>query len=116
MTCRPIAICAFFALLSALPAYADATRMCLDRSGTTAQQCACATDALAAEVVAEDLTLYDKVGTLYLANKAAGQGMGDAWDAAIARIASEAGMGRIDLMNRMNVVGRAHRDAIKECE
>lgn len=101
---------------TAFAAAADAIDMCLEMNGATEAACICATDELATDFGAEDLVLYDAVGLRYLANKAAGQGMGDAWDAAIADTAAEAGMGRTELLSRMNDVGQAHRDAIGGCE
>lgn len=108
-------ICSALALGSN-EAMADATAMCLERTGTTEAQCACATDALAGEVGADDAALYDSVGTRYIANKAGGQGMADAWDAAIAETAGEAGLGRTALLTRMNAAGTAHRAAMKACK
>lgn len=96
-------------------AAADAMNMCLEMQGATKATCTCASEKLTAEVGAEDAKLYDAVGTRYLANKEAGQSMGDAWDAAIAETAAEAGLGRTALLNRMNTAGKAHRAAIKGC-
>lgn len=106
---------AMLAGLAAGGALADATAMCLEMGGTTEAQCACATEALAGIVGAEDAALYGAVGTRHLANRAAGQGMGDAWDAAIAETAAEAGLGRTALLGRMNDAGKAHRGAVAAC-
>lgn len=108
--------CAMLAALAAQGALADATAMCLDMGGTTEAQCACATEALAGIVGEEEAALYDAVGTRYLANLASGQGMGDAWDAAIAETAADNGLGRTALLTRMNDAGKAHRGAIAACQ
>lgn len=94
---------------------ADAMNMCLEMQGATEATCTCASEKLTAEVGAKDAKLYDAVGTRYLANKEAGQGMGDAWDVAVAETAAEAGLGRTALLSRMNAIGKAHRAAIKGC-
>lgn len=105
------------ALLAVAPlaARADATGMCLDMSATTEAQCACATDALGAEIGADDLALYDTVGTIYRAAKAQGAGMVAAWDGAIAEVAAAQGLGTRALLTRMNAAGKAHRAAIDAC-
>ena len=102
-------------LLIPLAGHADATSMCLQIAGTTESQCDCASEALDAEIGDGEAALYDATGTRYLANRAAGQGMGDAWDAAIAETAAENGMGATELLSRMNDVGKAHRAAIGSC-
>jgi hypothetical protein len=102
-------------LFAAGAASADATAMCLDDDDNSAARCACATEALAAEVGAEDAGFYDMVGTRYLANRKDEQGMAESWDAAIVDTAAEAGIGSIALLTRMNAVGTAHRSAIKAC-
>ena len=104
------------ALLTAAPALADgATDMCLDMSDTDEEQCACADAELAEAIEAEDYDLYTKIGTLYIANMAAGQGMADAWEAGLDLVANEHGLGASDLRGRMNDAGKAHRDAIDAC-
>lgn len=114
MTARPILAATACCALAA-PALADVTAMCLEQPGATEELCACVTEALLAETGEEDAALYEAVGTRYLANKAAGQGMADAWDAAIAETAAEAGLDRIALLTRMNDVGRAHQAAMTAC-
>ncbi|MFX0545266.1 hypothetical protein ACEWPL_006930 [Roseovarius sp. S1116L3] len=113
---RPILISLLLFALYGGAASADGMAMCLDKSGTTQAQCACAESALTQEIGAEEAEVYDRVGTRYLESRAAGQSMGDAWDAAIAANAAEIGTGRIALLIRMNAAGKAHRDAIKACE
>ncbi|MGA9253711.1 MAG: hypothetical protein WBV71_14845 [Roseobacter sp.] len=112
---RSVIFCSALTLWSAGQALADAQAMCLEGDGATEAQCSCATAALAQEVGVDEAGLYDQVGTLYLANKVAGQSMGDAWDAAIAEVAGRARLGRTALLTRMNSAGRIHRDAIKSC-
>ncbi|MBV7378141.1 hypothetical protein [Maritimibacter dapengensis] len=104
------------AALLPVPAFADATSMCLDRPNMTDDVCACATDALALAVSEEDRALYDAIGTLYLPEKAAGTPFADAWDMAVDAVAAENGTTRSALQRKMNPVGRAHRDAIEACE
>ena len=113
---RPSILAAALLALAAAPAAADATAMCLEGNGMTDAQCACATEALADEIGGGDADLYHAVGTRYLENKAAGQSVGDAWDAAIAETAVEAGLGHTALLTRMNAAGKAHRGAMKRCK
>ena len=108
-----------FLLAAALTAFgsgaqADATAMCL-ALGAPEALCTCATEALAAEIAAEDAALYDTIGTRYLANMTAGQGRAEAWDTAIAESAAEAGLGSTALLTRMNAAGSAHRTAMQGC-
>ena len=111
------------AVLAAAPALAqdepDATTLlCLDMKGPPeklAEICPCVTETFQAEVDEEEAALYEAVGARYLAKKSAGQGMVDAWDAAIAETAAEAGLGRTALLSRMNDVGQIHRAAMGSC-
>ncbi|AZQ67639.1 hypothetical protein EF888_11150 [Silicimonas algicola] len=97
-------------------AFADTTGMCLNMAGMTDDRCACATEALAGEVKAEALNLYDAVGTRYLEKLSSGQAMVEAWDGAIAETASERGVDRHSLLETTNDVGKAHRTAILACD
>ncbi|MFX0541650.1 hypothetical protein ACEWPM_007945 [Roseovarius sp. S4756] len=113
---RPTIISLLLFALSSAGASAGGVAMCLEKSGTTEAQCACAEAALIEEIGADDAGIYDRVGTRYLESREAGQSMGDSWDAAIAATAAEIGVGRTALLTRMNVAGKAHRGAIKACE
>lgn len=107
---------AISALLPAL-AHADAaTEMCMTQMKKSEAQCACATEALVQEVGAEEVAIYNRVGALFLDNMEAGQEMAPAWDAAVKVVGGEIGMSYIDLIARMNPVGRANRNAVKACE
>ncbi|WP_425051746.1 hypothetical protein [Psychromarinibacter sp. S121] len=107
---------ALAAMLTGTQVLADgSTDMCLDMSGTDEDQCACAEETLAGTLAAEDYDLYTKIGTLYIANMAAGQEMADAWDAGLELVANEHGLGTSDLRSRMNDAGKAHREAIDAC-
>lgn len=55
----------------------------------------------------DDFALYERIGTLYLANQADGMGMADAWDAA----PSETGAS----LGQTNPLGQAHRAAMQAC-
>ena len=108
---------ALAALISGLAnaAEADTTAMCVDSGGTEAQ-CSCATEALKNTVRPEDAERYNAVATVFVANRADGLGWVVAWEAAIASVATEAGVGPSTMQAEMNPVGSAHRDAMKACE
>ncbi|MAM60687.1 MAG: hypothetical protein CMH11_04285 [Maritimibacter sp.] len=89
--------------------------MCEARPGTSDSQCACATDALRADVGAEALALYDAVADEAASARAGGIRRREAWDEGIVAVATSRGVGITDLLNRMNSVGRAHRVAIDGC-
>ncbi len=112
MTKSPLALAAL--ALTALPALADTTAMCLERNSE--EVCSCATEALATAVSEEDAAHYDAIGTLFITNREAGQGWVDAWDAAVAGVAEQTGMQASALQRAMNPVGKAHQEAIKGCE
>ncbi len=80
--------------------------MCLERASQDI--CACASEALEAEIGAEDYALYDAVGAAYLSFMEQGQSRGDAWMAAL----EEVGGARLD---RTNEIGRAHRAEMDAC-
>ncbi len=113
MTRYPLAFAAL--TFTTLPAIADTTAMCVD-TGKTEEVCTCATEALAEAVSEEDAARYSAIGTLFVANREAGQGWVEAWDAAVAGIAEEAGVRANELQKAMNPVGKAHREAKKGCE
>lgn len=111
---------ALTAALAALLSFAGFARaqdaveaMCLDRDPP--EVCACASAALKEEVGEEDYRVYERVGEGYLERRAAGEAMADAWTAALEPVAAALGVGRTALMSRTNVVGAAHRKAIKAC-
>ncbi len=79
------------------------------------EPCACASDALLAEIGPENFGLYDAIGSDYVARMARGEGRVAAWDAASAAVAAEAGVAPHTLMSRTNEIGRAHRTAIEAC-
>ena len=89
------------------------TAMCLERESK--EVCRCASAAILEEVGAASYDLYDRAGTVYLSNMAAGQSRADAWTAALEPIAAELGIGTIQLMSRTNEIGSAHREAMKTC-
>ena len=98
--------------LLATPALAQdtdgVTAMCLDATAPDALAlCTCATDALREQLAPDDFALYERIGTLYLANQADGMGMGDAWDAAL----SETGAS----LSQTNPLGQAHSAAMQAC-
>jgi hypothetical protein len=77
--------------------------------------CSCATKQLRSSVSDEDYKTYENVGASYLAHKAEGIGMADAWDAAVKEEAGKQGKAFSALMKETNALGKAHRKAIKEC-
>ena len=88
--------------------------MCLDAKKAP-EVCDCAAMRLAAEVGETDYALYEAVGAAYRDNLAAGAGPGDAWDAAVKAAAHRNGTGATAILQRTNGVGRAHRQAMKDC-
>jgi hypothetical protein len=115
-TVTKVVILAAFTVCNACSASADTTGMCLNMAGMTDERCACATEALAGEVEADALNLYDVVGTRYLEKLSSGQLMVEAWDGAIEETASERGMDRRALLETTNDIGKAHRTAILGCD
>lgn len=87
--------------------------MCLELAAEPV--CACASEALRAEVGEEDYGLYEAIGADYMARMAAGEARADAWTDASQKVAADRGIDRSTL-SRTNTIGRAHRDAIRECE
>lgn len=95
--------------------YADAVDdMCLE-SKQTGDLCSCASARLKSDVGDADYALYEATGKAYSAKKAAGMGMGDAWDAAVKAQATQRGEGFVETLNRTNSIGKAHRRAMKDC-
>lgn len=86
--------------------------MCLERYDEAA--CACASERLLAEVGDEDYGLYEAIGAAHLTRMAAGEGRSEAWTAASQEVAAARGIAG-STISRTNVIGRAHRDAIKAC-
>ena len=78
--------------------------------------CACAASKLKSEIGDDDYGLYEAIGTAYIANKAKGMGLGDAWDAAVKAEASKRGDGFTKTLSKTNSIGSAHSKAIKSCE
>ena len=115
-TVTKVVILAAFMVSSAHSASSDTTGMCLNMAGMTDERCACATEALAGEVEADALNLYDAVGTRYLEKLSSGQAMVEAWDGAIEEAASETSMDRRTLLETTNDIGKAHRTAILGCD
>lgn len=105
--------------LSALPAHASAQdaesgafAICAARD--TPEVCRCADDVLGTAVEAEDLNIYNAMGTDFADRLAAGASWVDAWEAAADKVGQARGISS-GLTARMNTVGRAHRDAIRSC-
>jgi hypothetical protein len=113
---RCAATAAVFALV--LPATALAqdsvAAMCAELAAP--EECACASEALLAEIGADDYALYESIGTDYVARMAGGEQRAAAWTAASAAVAAGAGISATELMDRTNVIGRAHRAAIDACK
>jgi hypothetical protein len=82
----------------------------------SAEVCACATEQFRESVSADDYKTYENVGASYLANKAKGVGMGEAWDTAVKAEAAKQGKSFSALMTETNELGKAHRKAIKGCK
>jgi hypothetical protein len=78
--------------------------------------CACAASKLKSEVGDDDYGLYEAIGTAYIANKAKGMGIGNAWDAAVKAEANKRGSSFVKTLSKTNSLGSAHRKAIKSCE
>jgi uncharacterized protein YidB (DUF937 family) len=107
------AVAALFVPTSVAAQAIDA--LCLSLEGTDAARCACAEGRLVDRVGREDATLYEAVGTVYMARRQKGLGMGEAWDAGLDEIAREAGIDKFALLQRMSAAGEAHRAAIRAC-
>ena len=82
------------------------TGMCID-ANKSQEICDCATRAVRLQIGEEAYATYERVGSLYLAGMAQGQGRADAWMDAIAAQ-------NLDLTTS-NGYGKAHRDAMKAC-
>ena len=90
------------------------TGMCLD-SGVSDVGCNCSSEKLALKVTPEQLELYNEVGVEYRKMQRQDMGRADAWDEAVKMAAEKRGVGTIAILKDTNVVGRAHRDAMKAC-
>lgn len=98
--------------LVASVALADSTTaMC----GKSEEVCLCASTQLRESVSANDYRMYENVGASYLAHKAKGMGMADAWDAAVKEEAARQGKDFSGLLKETNALGKMHRKAIKAC-
>jgi hypothetical protein len=101
------------ALFSISSAMADSVEdMCTDSD----KICACAAKQLKSEVGADDYGLYETIGAAYIANKAKGMALGDAWDAAVKAEAGKRGDGFTKTLTKTNSIGSTHRKAIKACK
>ena len=87
--------------------------MCAELASPDA--CACASEALLSEIGPQDFDLYDTIGGDYVERMARGESRVDAWNAASATAAAEAGIAPRALMSRTNEIGAAHRAAIDTC-
>ncbi len=79
------------------------------------EACACASEALLAEIGTEDFQLYDAIGADYVERMARGEERAAAWDAASATVAAGAGITPRELLPRTNKIGRTHRAHIVAC-
>jgi hypothetical protein len=112
---RSAALALLVATAAAAPARAQdgVAAMCAELAPP--EVCDCASADLLGQIGADDFALYDAIGTDYLARMADGVDRGDAWTAASAVVAADAGLSPRQLMDRTNDIGRAHRDAIDAC-
>jgi hypothetical protein len=83
------------------------TGMCIN-ANKSQEICDCATVAVRQQIGDAAFVIYERVGTVYLAGMAKGQGRSDAWMEAIASQNLE--------LKTSNGYGKAHRDAITGCE
>jgi len=104
---RPALARAFLLCALAAPASADGVGTLCDRWGHTSGRCACAAEALAAELPRDDFALYHGVGT------DTGRGMG--WEAAIAAAAARIAGDPDRTRRRVEAARRAHRALIRLC-
>lgn len=77
--------------------------------------CVCAARQLKSEMGNDNYDLYETIGVAYIANKANGMNMGDAWDAAVKAEANKRGTGFAKTLKQTNAIGKAHRKAINSC-
>ncbi len=79
-----------------------------------ADDCVCATEALAVEIGPEDLDLCDAIGLAFIAHSEAGAGYIDAWDAASEDVAAARNIS--GLTSCTNATRSAHAAAIAACQ
>jgi hypothetical protein len=87
--------------------------MCLELDAEDV--CACASEALLAEIGPDDYAIYEAIGADYVERLAAGEDRGDAWTAASRPVADRLGISGSELMRRTNDLGKAHREAMESC-
>ena len=83
------------------------TGMCIN-ANKSQEICDCATVAVRQKIGDEAFVIYERVGTIYLAGMAQGQGRSDAWMEAIAS--------QNLALKISNGYGKAHREAMNGCE
>ena len=83
------------------------TGMCINAK-MSQEICDCATVAVRQQIGDEAFVIYERVGTIYLAGMAQGQGRSDAWMEAIAS--------QNLALKISNGYGKAHREAMNGCE
>jgi hypothetical protein len=110
-----LALAAILAL-APLAARADITAFCRVLPGTSATQCACATEKLRGEVSGTDYALYDAVATGYLGNRSTGQGWLAAWRASVKSVADRNGIELAAFKRRLDRIGDIHRALGDTCK
>lgn len=121
---RPFASAALLAILvAAWAGYAAAqtgiTDLCDANDeimGGTAEICECALNELREAVPANSFAIYADVSARFLRGRGDGLGLVEAWDAGVAAEAEERSVSATGILEATNPAGRAHRDAIRNCE
>lgn len=84
--------------------------------GDTAEICECGLAGLRDVVPADTFEIYADVSAKFLDGRAEGLGLVEAWDAGVTAEAGERGVSATRILEATNPAGRAHRDAIRDCE
>ncbi len=84
--------------------------------GETAEICECALTELREAVPADSFEIYADVSARFLGGRGDGLSLVEAWDAGVAAEAEERGVSATGILKATNPTGKAHRDAIRNCE
>lgn len=107
---------AFLLVLTSPVLAGEMADICLERDKLGTAACECIETGLLGAISDEDAGLYLRVSSRYFENRDAGQGMSDAWDAAVQAEADELGLGFIELLSRTNEIGTIHRETMQRCK